>query len=223
MPTPDLNHLPQPDVNQFTCPNCNVVAQQHWSGLRFVNDSPTGQSNTVFVASFQPRGVTYRLSGCQVCSKVALWREGILVWPVPNHITSPSPDMPEGVKTDYEEARAIYNLSPKGAAALLRLAIQKLCVHLGGTGENINADIGKLVKDGLSVKVQQALDVVRVIGNNAVHPGQIAIDDNPSVVSALFRLVNIVVEDMITQPAQVAKMFNALPTGQKAQIEKRDS
>ncbi|MDE3105970.1 MAG: DUF4145 domain-containing protein [Acidobacteriota bacterium] len=165
----------------------------------------------------------YAVSGCQVCSEVAFWRAGTLVWPIANQIPAPSADMPEAVKIDYEEARAIYELSPKGAAALLRLAIQKLCVNLGGTGENLNADIGKLVKNGLRENVQQALDVVRVIGNNAVHPGQIAIDDDVKVVSALFGLVNIVVENMITQPAKVAEMFNALPDRQKEQIEKRDS
>jgi hypothetical protein len=96
-------------------------------------------------------------------------------------------------------------------------------VNLGGAGKNINEDIAKLVQDGLPTKIQQALDVVRVIGNNAVHPGLITIDDNPEVVLALFKLVNLIVEDMITQPAQVRTMFDALPNTIKEQIEKRDA
>jgi hypothetical protein len=51
----------------------------------------------------------------------------------------------------------------------------------------------------------------------------ISIDDNPQVVWALFKLVNLIVEDMITQPADVKTMFEALPTGVKEAIVKRDA
>ena len=135
----------------------------------------------------------------------------------------PSDDMPDDVKAHFNEARSVYNLSPKAAAALLRLAIQHLSVDLGGSGKDLNADIAKLVQNGLPLKIQQALDVVRVIGNNAVHPGLISIDDNPDIVTKLFKLVNIIVDDMITQPEQVKKLFGDLPDTSKEQIAKRDA
>ncbi|EHV9723967.1 DUF4145 domain-containing protein [Vibrio parahaemolyticus O1:K58] len=142
----------------------------------------------------------------------------------PTHGSAPvaNEDLPEDVKADYLEAASIAQLSPKGAAALLRLAIQKLCLHLGGEGKNINNDIALLVKNGLSPIVQQSLDIVRVVGNNAVHPGQIDLDE-PEVVSSLFVLINVIAETMISVPKQVEKIYSGLPSGALEAIERRDS
>ena len=129
--------------------------------------------------------------------------------------------MPQDVQSDYEEAARIYTKSPRGAAALLRLAIQKLMVHLGLPGKNINEDIAALVAAGLPSQIQQALDVVRVTGNNAVHPGQLDASDL-QVAEQLFPLVNVIVEYRISLPARIQEMYDALPSGAKDAIEKRD-
>ena len=133
----------------------------------------------------------------------------------------PNPDMPEDVKIDYMEAAEVAQLSPKSAAALLRLAMQKLCVGLGGTGKNINEDIAGLVAKGLPVQIQQSLDIVRVVGNNAVHPGQIDVDD-PSVVGHLFGLLNVIVETMISTPKKISGIYSSLPKVTLDAIAKRD-
>lgn len=116
----------------------------------------------------------------------------------------------------------IAQQSPRAAAALLRLAIQKLCKELGESGNSINADIGALVRKGLPIEIQQALDVVRVVGNNAVHPGEISADDIEDITPTLFDLVNMIVEDRIARPRKLADMFKSLPSGAIAAITKRD-
>ena len=135
----------------------------------------------------------------------------------------PNPDIPKDIITDYNEARSILSKSPRGSAALLRLCIQKLCAFLGEAGKDINADIGSLVKKGLNPKIQQSLDIVRVVGNESVHPGQIDLRDNPAVANQLFQIVNLIAETMITQPKMVETLYNQLPQLKKEQIEKRDA
>ncbi len=162
------------------------------------------------------------ISRCYNCDDVAIWIYDRLVWPRQGTAPLPNPDLPKDVREDYEEASTILDLSPRGAAALLRLGIQKLCRHLGEPGDNINDDIAALVRKSLDPRVQQALDVVRVVGNNAVHPGQIDLKDDRATAEKLFGLVNLITEIMISQPKHVASMFDGLPEPARKAIEKRD-
>jgi hypothetical protein len=145
-----------------------------------------------------------------------------MIFPDISPVPPPNGDLPEEIKEIYNEARSIVNRSPRGAAALLRLAVQKLCMYLGESGKNLNDCIANLVKKGLPDKIQKALDTVRVIGNNAVHPGQIDLNDNPELAYRLFELINLIAEWGITQPKKVEELYSKLPDSQKEAIKKRD-
>jgi hypothetical protein len=202
---------PESGLKAFTCPHCGVLAMQyHYYG----DPDLTGPYSNM-------EGHPLRTSVCEHCEKMCIWHFDQMVYPNSGNAPVPNPDMPEDVKKDYEEAASIYTQSPRGAAALLRLAIQKLCVDLGGNGRNINDDIKELVKKGLPEKVKKSLDVVRVIGNNSVHPGQIETDD-PEVAGKLFVLLNVITEYMISMPNKIDQMYAELPEEDKGHIEKRD-
>jgi hypothetical protein len=90
------------------------------------------------------------------------------------------------------------------------------------SGDNINGDIAALVKKGLDPRVQKALDIVRVVGNHAVHPGQIDLRDDRPTAERLFGLVNLICEKMISEPKHVEEMYGKIPEELRAAIEKRD-
>jgi hypothetical protein len=147
-----------------------------------------------------------------------------MIYPDEINVESPNKDLPEDIQIDYLEAASILNQSPRGAAALLRLAIEKLVNSLDAKGKDLNKKIGDLVDKGLSPKIQKALDVVRVIGNGSVHPGQIDIRDDPETARALFRLVNVITDGMITKPKEVDSLYDELiPESHKNGIESRDT
>ena len=162
------------------------------------------------------------LSQCFSCGEIAVWIHDRPVFPAAIEGPPPNPDLPDEVRLDYEEAGRILGLSPRGAAALLRLAIQKLCAALGEKGEQIDDDIASLVKKGLSPLVQKALDSVRVIGNEAVHPGTLDLKDDRDTATRLFELVNIIAEQMISNPKHVDELYGKLPEEKRKAIEKRD-
>ena len=75
---------------------------------------------------------------------------------------------------------------------------------------------------GLPAQIQQALDVIRVNGNLAVHPGELDMRDDRATAESLFGLVNLIGEVMISQKKHVSEMYARLPKGALEAIEKRD-
>lgn len=204
---------PQQGLAAFRCPNCGVYAQQRWFTLMLlaVRDGRSGG-----------QAAGWSAAECHHCSELSLWFDQGLVSPSSGSAPLPNADLPPDIKRDYEEACAIVDRSPRGAAALLRLAIQKLCVHLGQPGRKIDADIGALVAKGLPQSLQRAFDSVRVIGNEAVHPGTLDLRDNPELAAALFRLVNVIAEKMLTEPKEIDAIYGSLPASKLEGIAQRD-
>ncbi len=205
---------PQLKLSPFTCPHCNTVAQMVFDKHLFQSDWKGGDGHIYTTDCLN-------IARCENCGKKIIWIEETYIYSVICGI-EPANDIPDSVKTLFNEAASIYHKSPRAACALLRLAVERLCNEFGENG-SINEMIGSLVKKGLSSKVQKALDSVRVIGNNAVHPGQIALDvDDMTTAETLMKLLNIITERLITEPKAIDDIFDTLPETVKDSIEKRD-
>jgi hypothetical protein len=203
---------PTLNAKAFNCPLCQAYAQQIWQdilrtkGLHYAPDNIPD-----FHASY-----------CTHCHEWLYWHEGRII--VPDVISAPPPndDLNDEIKHDYTEAASIVMKSARGAAALLRLSIQKLCKQLGEEGKNIDKDIGSLVGKGLDIRVQKALDTVRVIGNESVHPGEMDLRDDIEAAFMLFTLVNAIADQMITQPKLRDALYSMLPQTKLDAIDDRD-
>lgn len=196
----------------FNCPFCKAYANQVWLDLyidikgykEWLNEGKT-------IVCF-----------CNHCDKFSVWHDSKMIYPEFSGIEPPNQDLYEDIKKDYLEAASIVQKSPRGAAALLRLALQKLTKQLGEKGKDLNTDIANLVKKGLPVKVQQALDALRVIGNEAIHPGMLDLRDDKATAEQLFKLINFIAEKMITEPKEVEEIYSKIPESKKQQINERD-
>lgn len=220
----EIDETPSFGKKAFYCPHCGAYAYQEWHDIKISPSSPKilapTNSEIPYVQYLEFKGVY--ISVCARCSNFAIWVGDMMVYPALSTVPFPAKNMPKDVKDDFLEARQIVSRSPRASAALLRLALQKLVIQLGEPGKNLNNDIGNLVKRGLPSKIQKALDSVRVIGNNAVHPGQIDLKDDIKTATVLFELLNMIVDVMITQPEKVDKIYEKIPESIKKDIEKRD-
>jgi hypothetical protein len=198
-------------AKSFNCPHCGVFAHQEWftpsatsriqrpinpsasmiapitagDWQRSVADACEPSMSAKAEALFGRSIENVCIAKCASCLKLSIWVGESITYPAARLNVEPNFDLNPEIKADFNEARTIVATSPRGAAALLRLCVQKLCKQLGKAGENINADIGALVKDGLNPKVQMALDIVRVVGNEAVHPGELDLNDTPEACLSL--------------------------------------
>lgn len=213
----------------FNCPTCQAFAHQKWYeaiyeyGTGLVLTPNIGLPPDPF-SEMNGRSIdnVLAMSTCYQCNAPSVWVEGKLVYPLNSIAPLPNQDMPEDVLKLYNEAREVSAISPRASTALLRLAVEKLLPQVGATQGKIDKMIGELVAQGLPQEVQRALDSLRVIGNEAVHPGTIDIEDNTEIAFALFKLLNVVVDRMITQKREIDEIYDLLPEGKKAGIENRD-
>ena len=106
---------PEHNKSAFNCPKCNAFANQTWgAGMTLVNSRYNPVKDVMF-------------SLCTHCENHSIWVGSELIYPASSQAPLPNQDLPADILPDYEEASNIVGSSPRGAAALLRLCIQKLC------------------------------------------------------------------------------------------------
>lgn len=218
--------------NAFVCPHCSSFAQQDWHFIDILTKSFVDRNgfdeevDYYELVSFEnPKpGTKIAFSDCKVCSQSALWFDRKLVYPRKNTIEKPHELMPKEVKEIYDEAAAVYDISPRSSAALLRLGLEILLPHLGADKAKINTMIQQLVEERKAIgRVQKAMDALRVIGNDAVHPGVIDLEgrDNKEVSLALFKITNYIVAETLGSDEMIEDLYSLLPGRVKEGIETR--
>ncbi len=134
-------------------------------------------------------------------------------------------DTPESIKPIFEEAVAILDISPRSSAALTRLALEKLCEHLGAsTNKNLNNKIQELIDKGLDPQIASIFDGIRIFGNDGIHDtGLIDLNeiDSKSNSETLLNMFNYIVEELITRERKRNEFVSSIPKSKQQQIEKR--
>ena len=116
---------PEFQADAFNCPLCKAYSDQRWYTVQARINATIGDDLHEL-----------QICKCRHCGNYSIWYAQQMIYPGISNAPFSHPDMPEGIKGDYEEARSIASQSPRGAAALLRLVIQKLMIVLGEKGKD---------------------------------------------------------------------------------------
>jgi Domain of unknown function (DUF4145) len=100
----------------------------------------------------------------------------------------------EEASEDFEEAAAILNKSPRGAAALIRICIQNMMPLMKETGKNLDENISSLVRKGLEVEIQQAMDVLQVIRRNPGQESDVDLRDETAIATRMLESLKEILE-----------------------------
>lgn len=220
---------PELDKKAFNCPHCRVFAKQRWYSLMFNsfdakvsytnNDRPIYHSKDIIRTCLDDNFIA---SKCDHCEKLVLWNKEKIIYPRSITVESPNPDMPEIAKGLYMESAKILQDSPRASAALLRLALQEILNEVieGGEKNSINKNIG-ILSEQVDEYTQKALDLIRVNGNNAVHPGEICIEEES--IEHMYEILNMIVQKLISDKKQIDDLFKKIPESYKKSIKRRDN
>ena len=194
----------------FRCLHCGVVSTHHFGPE---STGIGGLSTSEFFAACK----------CVNCEKICLWMDKKLIYPDKASVEPPNEDLSEDIKKLYDEAASILHKSSRAAAALLRVALEKLCREQGEENSSLSQNIELLKEKGeIPEEIYEAMTVVRVVGNQAVHPGKIEFESNetPEIVISLFEVINFIAENMITKKKRAKAIYEKVRPQEKSPAPK---
>ncbi len=222
---------PEFDKNAFTCPYCQVLSQMEFvvpfrmqqrlhndlyklkqdiiKRIDCLTENINNDINNIteFATFYGQYANAFAICQNPSCQKISIWIDEKMVYPKPRLTPLPNDDLPDDIKADYEEASLIVQDSPRGACVLLRLALQKLMIHLD-KDKNLDRVIKNLMQENIDEDLRKALDSVRVVGNSAAHPNELEIRDKPEIAFQLFKLINFIANEVLTSRKEIREFYN---------------
>ena len=149
---------------------------------------------------------------CPACGGLVLEKNYTVVWPMSSGLR-PSAHMPDDIRKPFEEAQRISATSPWAACMLLRVRLERLVDHLGGTGNSLFNRVESL---DLAADEKPLWNAIRRVGNDAAHEGLFPYNEtiNLDVANVVSGFVNLLVERHIGAPANAGHLLSVLEAAQ---------
>ena len=149
--------------------------------------------------------ITIQTMNCPNCHKVSIDIVGVgsqfpdrIMHFNPISLAKAYPDyIPQTIRSDYEEAHAILNLSPKASATLSRRCLQGMIRDFWGISKARLVDVIDALKDLVDPSTKKVLDALRKLGNIGAHPEKdvnLIVDIEPNEAHMLLKFIELLMQ-----------------------------
>lgn len=220
-------------MSSFQCPYCSVTMPVTDDTFDF--QVPAFRSSCGIYASGAYTGSAIKVFfyKCPQCDNYTIFAEGVgeMVKDIntilkPNSLAKQFPDyIPEAIRSDYEEACAIVNLSPKASATLSRRCLQGMIHDFWNIKlKNLNQEISAL-KDKISADLWSSIDALRQLGNIGAHMEKdtdVIVDIDPNEAESLIKLIELLMKEWYINREERKKLFSdIISTNESKQAERK--
>ena len=149
--------------------------------------------------------ITIQTMNCPNCHKVSIDIVGVgsqfpdrIMHFNPISLAKAYPDyIPQTIRSDYEEAHAILNLSPKASATLSIRCLQGMIRDFWGISKARLVDEIDALKDLVDPSTKKVLDALRKLGNIGAHPEKdvnLIVDIEPNEAHMLLKFIELLMQ-----------------------------
>ena len=149
--------------------------------------------------------ITIQTMNCPNCHKVSIDIVGVgsqfpnrIMHFNPISLAKAYPDyIPLTIRSDYEEAHAILNLSPKASATLSRRCLQGMIRDFWEISKARLVDEIDALKDLVDPSTKKVLDALRKLGNIGAHPEKdvnLIVDIEPNEAHMLLKFIELLMQ-----------------------------
>lgn len=144
----------------------------------------------------------------------------------PQHVFRQYPDyIPEAIRSDYEEASQILELSPKAAATLLRRCLQGMIRNFWGISKGRLIDEVLELKNHVPAAQWAAIDGLRQLGNIGAHMEKdvnLIIDIEKEEAQGLLRLIEMLMDQWYINRHNQENLYNEITATAAAKAAKKN-
>ena len=210
------------DPNNLFCLFCGYPVPNHDDTFR--EDEHYFLANRPHVVSEESSNdkITIQTMKCPNCHKVSVDIVGVgsqfpnrIMHFNPISLAKVYPDyIPQAIRSDYEEAHAILNLSPKASATLSRRCLQGMIRDFWGISKaRLVDEIDALKKESVDPSTKIVLDALRKLGNIGAHPEKdvnLIVDIEPSEAHKLLEFIELLMQKWYIERHEHEKLLQKI-------------
>lgn len=210
------------DPNNLFCLFCGYPVPNHDDTFR--EDEHYFLANRPHVVSEKSSNdkITIQTMNCPKCHNVSLDIVGVgsqfpnrIMHFNPVSLAKVYPDyIPQTIRSDYEEAHAILNLSPKASATLSRRCLQGMIRDFWGISKaRLVDEIDALKKESVDPSTKIVLDALRKLGNIGAHPEKdvnLIVDIEPTEAHKLLEFIELLMQKWYIERHEHEKLLQKI-------------